>query len=631
MEIIPALLPHLTGLRLEAVVVRGVGVRIDAATQTVRARCGTCGIWSATVHGRYVRRLADVRLGGHEVLVALTVRRFTCVNTGCRRRTTTYHLGQPTSPTSPRAQCGRAAYRPAPCPAVANVRPRRNHLHRRRVEDRRSHDRTVGYTFTSKTASGRRSVIPFDRPRRDGPGATVADPHELSEAWRALGQQLAMYRKASGHTQHSLAPIVFTGRSTIANTEVGRQHPERAFWMRCDEVLDTDGTLTARYDQIIAVRRKHRRARGATAFTTALTATGTALMTGAGGKLVEDTDIVTAVANGRGQQVQVSRRALLQAVPGGAVASLAGAEPLFAATRAAQVDPAVVEHFAVLRSVLVESDNRVGAAAILPTARQQLGHIADYRRAARGSLRDSLLSTEARWAEFAGWLSDDLGDRDSGEWWLAQALTMAQEAGDIEFTAYVFARMAQRALDAADQDRVLGLARAAERTGSTQEQVRAFAAVQRAHGHTVEGDADSFRSAIDEAHHLAAVTGTDSGGLGAFCTRPYISAQEGEGWLRLGRPSAAVRCFGKALDAWPETYRRERGRYLARTAAAHAADDEPELAAAAALAALNLANLTRSARIQREVAAAGRQLTAFSTEPGVQQLHAALAASTASA
>ncbi|MEU4643354.1 ISL3 family transposase [Micromonospora sp. NPDC023814] len=87
MEIISALLPHLVGLRLDAVVVRGVGVRIDAATQTVRAPCGACGTWSTTVHGRYVRRLADVRLGGHEVLVALTVRRFACWNVGCRRRT----------------------------------------------------------------------------------------------------------------------------------------------------------------------------------------------------------------------------------------------------------------------------------------------------------------------------------------------------------------------------------------------------------------------------------------------------------------------------------------------------------------------------------------------------------------
>ncbi|WP_247686717.1 transposase family protein [Micromonospora sp. C31] len=87
MEIISALLPHLVGLRLDAVVVRGVGVRIDAATRTVRASCGDCGTWSTMLHGRYVRRLAGVRLGGHEVLVALTVRRFACSNVGCRRRT----------------------------------------------------------------------------------------------------------------------------------------------------------------------------------------------------------------------------------------------------------------------------------------------------------------------------------------------------------------------------------------------------------------------------------------------------------------------------------------------------------------------------------------------------------------
>ncbi len=458
----------------------------------------------------------------------------------------------------------------------------------------------------------------------------MADPHEVSEAWRALGQQLAEFRKAAGHTQHSLAPRMLSGRSTVANTEVGRQHPDRGFWERCDEVLDTAGALAAGYDQVVALQQQYRRARGTAAFTASLTAArSAALLSGAHGEAADETVIVTAVADGQERQVQVSRRALLQAVPGGVMASLIGGDPPAAAARA--VDPAIVEHFAVLRSVLVESDNRVGAAAILPTARQQLGHIADYRRAARGGLRDALLRTEAQWAEFAGWLSDDLGDRDAGDWWLAQALTMAQESGDTEFTAYVFARMAQRATDAADQDRVLGLARAAERAESIRTQVRAFAAVQRAHGHTVEGDSAAFQAAIDDAQHLAADTGPDDAGLGSFCTTAYVCAQEGDGWLRLGRPRAAVQCFHQALDAWPESYRRERGLYLARTAAAHAAAGEPQQAAAAALAALDLACITQSARIQREVAAVGRQLAAFPAEPGVEQLHAALAASATTA
>ncbi|WP_433346958.1 helix-turn-helix domain-containing protein [Micromonospora sp. CA-111912] len=153
----------------------------------------------------------------------------------------------------------------------------------------------------------------------------MADPHDVSEAWRALGQQLAAYRKAAGHTQHSLAPRI-TGRSTIANTEVGRQHPDRAFWKRCDEVLDTDGALTAGYDQVAAIEQKYRRARGAAAFTTALTAAGTTLVTDTNGQPAGEADILVTVADGRGRHVQVSRRALLQAVPGSVVASLASAE-----------------------------------------------------------------------------------------------------------------------------------------------------------------------------------------------------------------------------------------------------------------------------------------------------------------
>ncbi|MEV6695330.1 XRE family transcriptional regulator [Micromonospora sp. NPDC051196] len=377
-------------------------------------------------------------------------------------------------------------------------------------------------------------------------------------------------------------------------------------------------------------QRRYRRGTGTAAHTTAIPAVGVAAPDREKhDRFPDETDIVMAEADGHERHGHVSRRVFLQVLPAGVVASLADTDGM--ATRAAAVDPAVVDHFAALRSVLVESDNRVGAAAVLPTARQQLDHIAGYRRATRGVLHDALLSTQARWAEFAGWLSDDLGDRKAGAWWLAQALTMAQEAGDVEFTAYVFARMAQRAADAADQDRVLGLARAAERAGSYREQVRAFAAVQRAHGHAIDGDTAAFRTAIDDAQHLSATTAADEHGLGSFCTTAYVSAQEGDGWLRLGRPRTAVRCFNRALEEWPDSYKRERGHYLARAAAAHAAAGEPAPAADAALAALNLARLTRSTRIRCQINVVSRQLAAFSTEPAVQRFQTALTTSPATA
>lgn len=467
------------------------------------------------------------------------------------------------------------------------------------------------------------------------------DPHHVSEAWRALGQQLAQFRKAAGYTQHSLAPKALSARSTIANTEVGRQRPDRAFWGRCDALLDTGGVLTAGYDRVLVLQQQYRRDSSTAALHTTIARAEAACPPptnqnqppyrapvqheASARNSADNPDIVTAMAaQERIHQAHLSRRALLQAVPGSLMAALPETSPTHK-TKTVRVDPAIVDHFTRMRCVLVESDNRIGAATILPTVRGQLGLIAEYRRATQRPLHNALLATEARWAEFTGWLSDDLGERAAGDWWIAQALTMAQEAGDTEFTGYVFARMAQRAAEALDQDRVHGLARAAARSGSKRAQVQAFATVHTAHAHAIDGNTSRFQAAINDAHHLIADIAPDQG-LGAFCTTSYVRAHEGDCWLRLGRPHAAIECFHQALGTWPESYQRDRGLYLARTAAAHLAADEPEQAANTALAALELARLTRSTRVHHHVTTISNQLTAHTTAPAVAQLHAALTA-----
>ncbi|WP_433527923.1 helix-turn-helix domain-containing protein [Micromonospora sp. CA-263727] len=56
-------------------------------------------------------------------------------------------------------------------------------------------------------------------------------------AWRNLGRTLAELRLAAGYTQHVFAGLVQYGRSSVANTETGRQQSGRSFWVRCDAVL----------------------------------------------------------------------------------------------------------------------------------------------------------------------------------------------------------------------------------------------------------------------------------------------------------------------------------------------------------------------------------------------------------
>ncbi|MEW2385577.1 helix-turn-helix transcriptional regulator [Micromonospora sp. NPDC047707] len=85
----------------------------------------------------------------------------------------------------------------------------------------------------------------------------MVDSDEIKSARRDLGRTLA---HAAGHTQHGFAGLVQYGRSSVANTETGRQQPDRAFWVRCDMVLQTGGALVKEYDAIVALARQQRRA-----------------------------------------------------------------------------------------------------------------------------------------------------------------------------------------------------------------------------------------------------------------------------------------------------------------------------------------------------------------------------------
>ncbi len=340
-----------------------------------------------------------------------------------------------------------------------------------------------------------------------------------------------------------------------------------------------------------------------------------------GGEGVNDEDVVSvaAVSDGRMVSLRVSRRALLELTAGLVTLPTVTAVDV---PRSSAVDPAVVDYFAQLRAFLVRADDRLGGLTVLSTVEQQITLIAALRRQARGHLRDRLVSTQARWSEFAGWLADDLGDRAVGERWLDRAGGLAQEADDQEFWAYVLARKAQRMVRTGDEDRVAALAQAALRLPDTPALVRAFAAVQQAHGSAAREDADGFQTAIERAHSLVtdASPTSDDDCLGSFCTRPYLAAQEGEGWLRLQQPTKAIVSFTAAVNEWPERYRRERGLYLSRTAHAHLAASEPGHAAVVAAEALAVATTTGSARVRRDVDALARQLKPFRSQQDVRHL-----------
>lgn len=88
----------------------------------------------------------------------------------------------------------------------------------------------------------------------------MRESEATSQARRALGAELAAYRRAAGYSQAQLAALTDFSRSTVANVETGRQHVPRDFWERADSALRTGGVLAIACDEVEAVTRRERQA-----------------------------------------------------------------------------------------------------------------------------------------------------------------------------------------------------------------------------------------------------------------------------------------------------------------------------------------------------------------------------------
>ncbi|GAA3475564.1 ISL3 family transposase [Streptomyces yanii] len=81
------LFPSIADVAVLSVDVNIAMARVDARCTAAGASCPGCGTWSDRVHGSYLRFPADVPSAGRSVVLQLRVRRFTCQNAECGRRT----------------------------------------------------------------------------------------------------------------------------------------------------------------------------------------------------------------------------------------------------------------------------------------------------------------------------------------------------------------------------------------------------------------------------------------------------------------------------------------------------------------------------------------------------------------
>ncbi|MGW2324207.1 helix-turn-helix domain-containing protein [Streptomyces sp. NPDC001700] len=292
------------------------------------------------------------------------------------------------------------------------------------------------------------------------------------------------------------------------------------------------------------------------------------------------------------------------------------------------VNPAVVGHLQQLRATLVQSDGLYGPHAAISAVHDHLTVIErQLLPAARGPLRREILKTGAEWAEFAGWLYEDLGRPQQSLWWSDRAMEWAQEADDPVRQAFVLMRKAQQSVGLGQRQRAIGLASAALRVrGDVPARIRASAHLQAAHGHALLGGELPALRALDAAQELVDGDEAVNDQLGGYCNPAYARAQRAACHLRLGNPADAVATYQQALKHWPAIYQRERGLHLARLANAHAAHRAPDAACATAMDALNISRETESRRTTEELRRVVTSLAPWRRTAMVRDLTEAVAA-----
>ncbi|MGC5018716.1 helix-turn-helix domain-containing protein [Micromonospora sp. DT47] len=382
----------------------------------------------------------------------------------------------------------------------------------------------------------------------------------LDERWQQLGRQLARLRALAGYTQHSLAPLLHYGRSTIANVEVGRQRPPRRFWERCDEVLDTGGQLTAAFDQLQVLRR-------------AAGGTGSASQGFFGGPPASQIQPELVEEN-----KEMHRREFIEA----AAMLAAGGAALVCPAAGRRIGLADVEERVRRTARLRRLDNYLGGVDTLRLYEAELrATMAMFNTTSFSqSTAKALLSLLAEQAQLAGWAAFDAGENAHANTMFAISRSIAVQADDVQLAANAMALSAYLRASLGQPDIATAEASRVPMNAGASPAVQALLLERLAFTYAVAGQERQAIAALDAAHDSVAQPGTDvAPDWAAWVDHDEIQIMTGRVWAELRRPLRAIPELESALERFDDTYARDKALYSTWLAEAYLDAGEVERAA----------------------------------------------------
>ena len=186
-----------------------------------------------------------------------------------------------------------------------------------------------------------------------------------------------------------------------------------------------------------------------------------------------------------------------------------------------------------------------------PTLIAQTQTLRGLAAAARNPARSVLLGLAARYAEYTGWIAQEMGDDHAALWWTDEAVRMAEAAGQPEMGAYALVRRALVGMYRGDAAETIDLARMAQSDPRASERVRGLAALREAQGYALTADGSRCHHALDRGReHLArAANDPEAAMLGTSTVADPAAMVTGWCLHDLGRPADARAVLDREISA----------------------------------------------------------------------------------
>jgi len=408
-----------------------------------------------------------------------------------------------------------------------------------------------------------------------------------------FGGELRRRRVAAGLSLRDLAALVHYSRGHISKVESGLTVASMEMARLCDRVLRADGELLATAANVRATRRRAADGRSAKAPVT---------------------------GDGQGRQswsVPIVREDLVTAhLPMVAIAVVSPAQASVAQAEAATAT------FAAMFGQLRLLGQRVFPGVLLPTLIAQTQTLRGLAASARNPPRSALLGLAARYAEYTGWMAQEIGDDHAALWWTDEAVRLADAAGEPEMGAYALVRRALVGMYRGDAAETIELARMAQADPRASERVRGLAALREAQGHALTADRSQCDRALERGRKHLVRSGYEPGTavLGSSAVADPAAMTTGWCLYDLGLPAAAAVTLGGEIARLPGHACKARMRFSARQALAYAAAGELDHACELTRELLISAQELASATIRLDLIRLARALNRWPTHSSVRDL-----------